>query len=249
MRPSSIVAWPATVWAVTLFDVHAPTPDRGVDSAPWIVVGSPDNVRLPLVPTFPPSEASTGTPPTTATSFTQNGGCPADVTNCVVSPNGATITPGGGTVSMGNVSLTGQAELHLGAGTYIVNSLSIIGSSQIIIDSGPVIFQIAGQGIAGDVLTIEGDGISNTSYNPQNLQFVYAGTENVSVAGGTETSALLYAPNATGGFAGGSDFYGAVILKQITATGGSSIHYDRRLQYSAFVPGKHMMSSFTWRTF
>src|SRR5690606_27063891 len=102
----------------------------------------------------------------------------------------------------------------------IINSLDIAGNSKIVIDSGPVTFQIAGQGTPTP-LKIVGNGISNTaggtSFNPSNLRFIYAGTGNVQVAGGTETSALLYAPNATGGFSGGSDWYGAIIMKQITA--------------------------------
>src|SRR3954464_5924056 len=51
IRPSSTLALPLTVNAVTLFAVHAPTPERGVDSEPWIVVGLPISARLPLVPT------------------------------------------------------------------------------------------------------------------------------------------------------------------------------------------------------
>jgi hypothetical protein len=69
------------------------------------------------------------------------------------------------------------------------------------------------------------------------------------MAGGTETAALLYAPNATGGFAGGSDWYGSVIMRQITATGGAAIHYDVNLQNSSITAGNHMMSSFSWRSF
>lgn len=149
---------------------------------------------------------------------------------------------------MGNVSLTGSTTLRLNAGTYIINSLDIAGNSKIVIDSGPVTFQIAGQGTTTP-LKIVGNGLSNTTFNPSNLRFVYAGTGNVQVAGGTETSALLYAPNATGGFSGGSDWYGAVILKQITATGGAAIHYDVNLQNSSITAGNHMMSSFSWRSF
>jgi hypothetical protein len=40
-----------------------------------------------------------------------------------------------------------------------------------------------------------------------------------------------------------------VILKQLTATGGASIHYDRRLQTSGVTAGNHMMSAFTWKSF
>ena len=49
-RPSSTVAKPEIVDAVTLFVVQLPTPDRGVESVPLIVVVLPLPSRLPLVP-------------------------------------------------------------------------------------------------------------------------------------------------------------------------------------------------------
>jgi hypothetical protein len=69
------------------------------------------------------------------------------------------------------------------------------------------------------------------------------------MSGGAEAAALLYAPNATGSVSGGLDFYGAMILKQLTATGGSAIHYDRRLSTSSVTAGNHVMSAFTWKSF
>src|SRR5688572_6003437 len=61
--PSSTLAPPASVSAVTLPLVQAPTPDRGVDSDPLIVVVFPASVTLPLVPTLPPPGDTTGAPP------------------------------------------------------------------------------------------------------------------------------------------------------------------------------------------
>jgi hypothetical protein len=208
-------------------------------------------IELPQPVEYPTPPAPDPLPPTTSQGFTQNGGCPAGApAECAASAGGATITPASAssTVTLGNMSLAGSTTVHLNAGTYVINSIDIAGSAQIVIDSGPVIFQVAGQGVATPI-KIEGDGISNPTFNPSNLQFIYGGTGNIQVAGGTETSALLYAPNATGGFAGGSHWYGAVILKQVTATGGATIHYDRRLQTSGVTAGNHMMSAFTWKSF
>ena len=98
-------------------------------------------------------------------------------------------------------------------------------------------------------LTITGQGISNTTYDPMNLQFVYGGSGNVTLAGGAETSALLYAPNATGGFSGGGDWYGAAVVRQLTATGGASIHYDRRLANDAWIAGNTVLTTFNWKKF
>ena len=198
-------------------------------------------------------------PPTNNISFTQGGGCPGGLVApwCVPSANGATLDPAltatPGTMSLGNITTNGNSEVHLKAGTYIINSLSQMGNSKLIIDSGPVIFKIAGlDGAGGELaspLTLTGQGISNPTYDPQNLQFIYGGTGNLTLAGGAETASLLYAPNATGSFAGGADWYGAVILKQLTATGGASVHYDIQLQRKMWVAGNQVLSSFSWKKY
>ncbi len=207
-------------------------------------------IQLPQPIEFPTPPDPNPMPPTTSQGFTQSGGCPAGAgITCSPSAGGATFTPiGSNPVVLGNVSLAGNTTVRLNAGTYIVNSLSVAGSAQILVESGPVVFQLAGQGVS-TVLSIAGDGLGNPSFIPSNLRFIYSGTGNVQVAGGTETAALLYAPNATGGFTGGSDWYGSVIMRQITATGGASIHYDVNLQNSSLTAGNHMMSSFSWRSF
>ena len=113
-------------------------------------------------------------------------------------------------------------------------------------DSGPGIFNSAGQGIdeGETALKITGNGISNPTFNPSDLRFVYAGAGDIDLAGGAQTSALVYAPNATGKFTGGSDFYGAVVLAKLTAGGGATIHYDRNLGKSKDIPGNFTMNQF-----
>jgi hypothetical protein len=223
---------------VTAASLNGATVDDGL-------VALPQQVDYPTPPTPVPLAG--------ASPFGKNTGCPANISGgCTPSLNGATLTPAvaGGTITMGNVDLGSQAEVHLNAGTYVINSLNMNANSKIIIDSGPVIFQIAGDATSPtDVISLTGNGISNTTYNPNNLQFVYGGTKNIKMAGGAEAAALLYAPNATASFSGGADFYGAVIVGQLTATGGASIHYDRNLANTSFTAGNPMMSSFTWRSF
>jgi len=199
---------------------------------------------------YPTPAAPDPMPPTGTVNFTQNGGCPGGVSHCAASTNGATITPPSAAtvVSIGDLVINGNAQLHLGAGIYHVNSFSMQGNSKIIVDSGPVVIKVAGVGVATPI-TITGQGISNTSYNPSNLEFIYGGTGEVKLAGGDQTSALFYAPQATGSFSGGADLYGAVVVKQMTATGGASIHYDRRLTNSAMTAGSYMMSAFTWKNY
>ena len=199
--------------------------------------------------TYPTPEAPSPLPPTSTQSFTQSGGC-GGMTNCAPSAGGATITPSCATckVTLGNMSLTGGAVLVLHAGTYVINSLAMAGTSKIVVAGGPVIFQVAGVGVATPI-QIAGNGISNATYDPTQLQFVYAGTGNISLTGGADTAALVYAPNATASFAGAStDFYGAIITNRLT-TNGAKIHYDRRLQTSAMTAGNFMMSAFSWKAY
>src|SRR5262245_7857440 len=51
------------VAAVTLLAVQAPTPERGVERVPQIVVGLPTSARLPFDPTSPPHSSGSGATP------------------------------------------------------------------------------------------------------------------------------------------------------------------------------------------
>ena len=189
-------------------------------------------------------------PPTTSVGFTQHGGCPAGVSGCTVSANGATLDPGtvGGTISMGNLSTGGSSVIHLKAGTYVVNSVTMAGNSKIVVDSGPVIVKVAGVDQTTPI-TITGQGLVNDTFKPTDFQFIYAGTGNIKLAGGDQTSALFYAPNASAAITGGADLYGAIVVNKLTETGGAAIHYDRRLSTSAIMAGNYMMSAFTWKNY
>jgi len=207
-------------------------------------------VQLPQPITLPtPPTPSAGT---TDFHFTNSNGC-AGAPFCAVvgSPAKPTIIPPSAStvVPMRDVDLNGSSEVHLRAGIYEVNSLVLNGGAKIVVDSGPVIIKVKGQGVTTP-LDLSGGGVSNPSMNPQNLQFVYAGTGNIKITGGSQTAALVYAPNASGAFNGSStDFYGAVVTKYVTSMGGFSLNYDRRLQNTVMTAGPPMMTAFTWKTF
>jgi len=99
-------------------------------------------------------------------------------------------------------------------------------------------------------MDLSGGGVSNLTYDPKQLQFVYAGPGHVKITGGSETSALVYAPNASAEMKGASTHYfGAVVANRITSTGGFNLNYDRRLQQTMLGAGKWTLSAFTWATF
>ena len=99
----------------------------------------------PINPPTPPP--ITPPPPTTGVMFNA-GGCPTGSSFCSGGGGNYTITPTTSStiVSMGNVSLNGGTTVHLNAGIYEINSLTLTGAAHIIIDSGPVIIKVAGQG-------------------------------------------------------------------------------------------------------
>jgi hypothetical protein len=207
-------------------------------------------VTLPQAITLP-TPAPISPPPSTSDITFNSGGCPSGAPFCAASAGGSTITPtpAGSVVSMGNVSLNGNAVVHLHAGIYEVNSLKLLGNSKIIIDSGPVIIKVAGEGETTP-LDLAGGGVSNPSLDPTKLQFIYGGTGNIKITGGTDTAALVYAPNASSSLSGSSTkFFGAIVTNMVTSTGGFNLHYDRRLRNSTLTAGNPTMTTFTWKTF
>ena len=104
--------------------------------------------------------------------------------------------------------------------------------------------------------------ITNTTFVPTKLQFVYAPdaadkaaieagtlTREVKINGGASTSAVVYAPKAEGTLSGGADLYGAVIFRKVKDMGGTAVHYDRNLQNTALTSGNPTMTSFNWSSF
>lgn len=211
-------------------------------------------VQLPQPITLPtPPTPNAGT---TDYHFTSSSGCTGSP-SCFMVPVGSPPTPrptiipatSSTVIPMGNVDLNGSSELHLRAGIYEVNSLTLNGGAKIVVDSGPVIIKVKGTGV-NTPLDLSGGGVSNPSLDPTKLQFVYAGTGDIKVTGGSDTAALVYAPNASGAFSGAvTNFYGAIVTKYVTSMGGFSLNYDRRLQNSVMTAGNPTMTSFTWRTF
>ena len=122
-----------------------------------------------------------------------------------------------------------------------------MGNSTLVIDSGPVILNVAGNGIPDSqaVITLTADGLVNPSLDPMNLQIVYVGTSLVKLAGGTYASGLVYAPNADYMFVGGSNWYGSVVGAEMFDLGGTNIYHDRQLQTEALVIGNYTLGSFS----
>ncbi|MBI3895210.1 MAG: pilus assembly PilX N-terminal domain-containing protein [Acidobacteria bacterium] len=169
----------------------------------------------------------------------------------------------------GNLTISGGTELHLDAGTYNINSFTLT-SGTIVIDSEPVIFNIAGCATTGAgvcattispqaVLDLTGGSSTNThgpgnlGYVPAKFQVNYSGTGNLKLNGSASVAAIVYAPNANitlNGLGNASArFYGSIIGQQVTLVGGATIYYDRALQNAFYTVGNYMLTSYNWRKF
>lgn len=224
------------------------------------LVDLPQNVKYPDPQPISPS------PPNANTSLTSAGNC-AGIAACAALKDpmnpantiGLTLTPAAGVVhSLGNVTLSANAQIHLNAGVYEWNSVAMNGGAHLVIDSGPVVLRIAGKSQATPI-SLTGGSISNTTFKPENFQVFYAPdaadlaaiaagtlTRDVKLAGGSETSLLLYAPRAEGTVTGGTDLYGSLVVKKLKDMGGTAIHYDRNLQRDTLTSGNPTMTSFSW---
>jgi Tfp pilus assembly protein PilX len=206
-------------------------------------------VELPQVVSYDTPPAPSPLPPTTGVNMNSSFTCGLYL-GCATSGSAVTLTADPtNTVpysSMGDVSV-GPKDLVLNAGTYIFNSLSIAGNAHIT-TNGKVTIKIAGQGTTSP-LNLTGNSITNSSYDPSNLQIIYGGTGNISLTGGTATAAIVYAPNANVTLAGNGNVYGSVVAGRMSVTGGGDIFYDTNLAATALTYGRPVLSSFTWRTF
>jgi len=203
-------------------------------------------VELSQTMTFPTPSPPSPMPPTTSLGITSNTTCmQAGVTGCTPgNPSGLVIPPG----TYGNINLTGQGVIHLKTGVYTVNSISLAGNSQLVIDSGPVVLNVGGQGVTNPV-DLTGGTLTTLGLDPSTFQIQYAGTGGIKLEGGSAAAALVYAPGAPVTFAGGSDWYGGVVAANVTDQGGTKVHNDRKVNGSFFSAGNFMLSSFSWKKF
>jgi hypothetical protein len=206
-------------------------------------------VALPQAVQYEVPDLPDPMPPTTSQNIVSTSGCAAlalTAGTCTGGAGALTIDPQGAVVPLGNVRVTAGATLTLEAGTYNVNTLHLTGNSTLIIGSGPVILNVAGQADATP-LDFEGGAAINETFDPSMLRIHYAGTGTLKLTGGTTTAAIVYAPLAATTITGGADFYGSVLAASVAVSGGASIHYDRRLSRDFYTRGPQMMSSFTWK--
>jgi len=175
-----------------------------------------------------------------------------------IPPPGATNVSSTTTLAPGNygdVNLASKDVLTLTPGVYNINSISITGNAQLVVapdpitgQYGPIIVNVTGNNQTTPI-DLEGNGISNPTYDPSILQFLYAGSGTLKIAGSGASAAVVYAPNATADFKGNGTFYGSVIAKTLLDVGNGAIYYDLKLKKKLFTIGNYVLNAFTWNKY
>ncbi len=152
---------------------------------------------------------------------------PSGATDLVYSGGVNNVSPG----DYRDLRVSGGGRVNLAPGTYNIRSLVLSGGSVLALASpGRLVINISGDGNTASDLS--GGGLYNPTGVPENLQFVYAGTGDFKLSGGSGSYAVLYAPKSKVTISGGGDWYGAMVVGTLTNSGGSSVHYDRSLKNS-----------------
>ena len=127
------------------------------------------------------------------------------------------------------MDISGGTTIHLRTGTYNMNRLVLSGQSKLVIDSTPVLLNVAGQRLGNKDAAVDwsGGGVVNTVGLPGGFQIVYAGGSAIQLSGGTGNYGVVYAPNSAITLTGGSEWFGALVGS--TISGNVIVHYDRAL--------------------
>ncbi len=124
--------------------------------------------------------------------------------------------------SSGALSISGNTNYTLAAGTYNFSSISITGNGRLTATGAVKIY------VSGSV-SIAGNGISTSSSKPPNMIIYVTGTSNVSLSGNGNLYAGIYAPNSNVSNSGNGQLYGAVVSKTYQQSGNGSVHFDEAL--------------------
>ncbi len=188
---------------------------------------SPRTIPAPTMPLQPPGNSTS---------------------NLNISASSYTLPPG----TYGNIKV-GKTVIHVSAGVYDLNSFSTSDAASIVVDSGPVVFNIWGTGTnpisTGGPFTLNVNPSTGLPNPPSNFQINTASSGSITTGDHIVLSALIDAPNAAVNFTTQGDVYGAVITSLYNATSNLNVHYDRSLLNGSGTLGNFHVTSFSWSRF
>jgi hypothetical protein len=134
------------------------------------------------------------------------------------------------TVSSGQI-------VTLSSGVYHVNDLSIKGT--VLLSPGAKV-----QIVVTGTMDLLGPGNINPNGLPADLIFYGTGGD-ITISSSSEIRAGIYAPTASVKLAGGTDYYGAIMCRDLDDVGGASYHFDQALTRT---PVTQKVRRVSWRT-
>jgi len=139
---------------------------------------------------------------------------------------GVTVLKGNASISKNRLMLSGRGSVALAPGTYCWAGITVSGGSTIHIEHGPVTISLTGEA------KMSGGSLVNATKDPAQVTLrssLVAPDRGIAFSGAGESYLTVYAPQAAVALSGGSEFFGSIIGRSLTATGGSHLHYDEDL--------------------
>jgi len=142
----------------------------------------------------------------------------------------ATLPPSPSGTSYGLVNFGSCAVITLQSGVYNFDTLSISNGATINVPaSGSVVINILNSSGSSTPFTTSGGTVTNPGGDPNNLTFVYDGSNTINLANGSALFATIYAPHAPVTVSGNGGLYGAVVANTVTFSGSGHVIYDTHL--------------------
>lgn len=130
---------------------------------------------------------------------------------------GETLEPG----AYDSLVAGGGGTVVLKSGVYVFNSLRVAGGAKLSFEgTEPAIIYVI------EELDMSNGTFQNTSMIPKNIAFLLGENSKASLTGGSQAYLTVYGPDADITMAGGTDFYGALVGRNVNVSGGARIHYD-----------------------
>jgi hypothetical protein len=142
----------------------------------------------------------------------------------------ATLPPSPAGTSYGQVNFGSCANITLQSGIYNFDTLLISNGATIHVPSnGSVVINIFNSSGSSTPFTSNGGTIANPGGDPNNLTFVYDGSNTINLNNGAALFATIYAPHASVNLSGNGGLYGAIVGKTFNFTGSGHVIYDTHL--------------------
>lgn len=158
------------------------------------------------------------------TGMRSNGAAPQTfpvVADCSPYSVNSGVTPSSAyNVSTGKLNMSGGGTIALAPGTYCFSEVTLSGGSTLTI-TGMTTLNVTGK------FDSSGGSVSNTTHDAFQFKVNVSGATDAKISGGSDSYMTLYAPGSDVDVSGSSDYYGSIIGKTLTASGGSALHQQK----------------------